>query len=247
MKIYKLLFLITVSMFFSANAIQAIDCRGYGTLADEFKSSTAVFSGKVIAQEYKRVTDTSYTDVNIEVLHVKLKVDRWWKGSGDVEVIVQPGLSRGPGYTRRSGDTFYFTSNESYLVFASASKGSLRTSDCSRTKTLDKAEEELKVLGEGFLPKAEQKCPTIAITPPDGKDKDTWTFSVRVENVEPNLKLTYKWTVRYGHRFDDVKSGQGTPSITIDTRDTGEGLLVEVEIGGLEAGCPNKAWVSSSH
>ena len=160
MKIYKLLFLITVLLLFSANEIQAHNCPSR-TLLDEFKSSAAVFSGKVVAQEYKRLPDTIYSDPDIKFLHVKLKVDRWWKGSGDVEVIVLPGLAKGKGYTLRSGETFYFTSNESYLVFATASKGSLLTNDCSRTKTLVKAEEDLKVLGEGFPPKESETSPEV--------------------------------------------------------------------------------------
>lgn len=153
MNAYKLLFLVTILSFFSANEIQAHNCWGYGTLADEFKSSAAVFSGKVIAQEYKRATSTLFPDPAVfEVLQVKLKVDRWWKGSGDTEIIVQPGRARVSGYILRGGDEFIFYPDVKYLVYARASQGSLRISDCSRTKTLSNAEEDFKVLGEGFLP-----------------------------------------------------------------------------------------------
>lgn len=153
MKTYKLLLLLAALLLFSVNAYSSYRCIMPGTPTIELKKATAVFSGKVIAQEYQKVINASDKDSGAERLFVKLKADRWWKGSGDSEVILRTSIIRFPnGITEMMAEDFYFDTNENYLVYANYYKGSLATSACKRTKKLFKATDELKELGEGFLP-----------------------------------------------------------------------------------------------
>src|SRR5205085_11676274 len=79
-------------------------------------------------------------------------------------------------------------------------------------------------------------CPTISIScPTDQVAAGTpATVSVNLSGGDPNASVTYNWTVSAG----TISSGQGTPSITIDT--TGQGgqnITATVEIGGLAPEC----------
>ncbi len=153
MKTYKLLLLFTALLLFSVNAHSSYRCIKPGTPTVELKKASAVFSGKVIAQEYQKVINASDKDLGEERLVIKLKADRWWKGSGDSEVILRTSIVKLPnGITEMWAEDFFFDTNESYLVYASYYKGSLATSKCTRTKKLSEAKDELKELGEGFLP-----------------------------------------------------------------------------------------------
>src|SRR4028118_1063403 len=128
MKINKLLLLITLLFLFGLKTILACDCRGGRNFTtEEFKNTAEVFSGKVIAQEYQVITDASDRDFGLEVLIVKLKANRWWKGSGNSEVVLRTETAR-MGAIRRSSCDFLFKTEESYLVFAGFNKGWLRTS-----------------------------------------------------------------------------------------------------------------------
>lgn len=152
MKIKPLL-LFTILFLFGVNTIPACDCRNLGTIAEEFNNTAAVFSGKVIAREYQNITDVSDYDFGNKVLTVRLKVDKWWRGSGSSEIVLRTGIAKVPGGTRRNSCDFLFNAEESYLVFANFQKDWLKTRDCTRTKVLSKAGEDLKELGEGFQPK----------------------------------------------------------------------------------------------
>ncbi len=148
--LFALLLLAQINVF-------ACDCPSR-TFAEALEKSTAVFSGKVIAQEYQKITDASDKDFGAEVLTVKLKVDKWWKGSGDSDVVLKT-LTVRNGWIRRNSCDFFFKAEESYLVYAGFYKDWLRTGACSRTKELTGAGEDVKELGEGFLPKTDQKVP----------------------------------------------------------------------------------------
>ncbi len=84
---------------------------------------------------------------------IKFSVERWWKGSGEEEVLLHTGVSRFPGgYTRIAGEDFKFKVGEEYLVYAFGENESLATDQCARTTKLEKADEDLQALGEGRLP-----------------------------------------------------------------------------------------------
>ena len=60
------------------------------------------------------------------------------------------------------------------------------------------------------------------------------TFTANVSGASSNLSPTYKWTVSEG----TITSGQGTPSITVDTNgQAGRTLSATVELVGLPPGC----------
>jgi hypothetical protein len=62
-------------------------------------------------------------------------------------------------------------------------------------------------------------------------------FKVDVPGVEPQAKLTFKWTVSTGV----ITSGQGSNEIVVDVaRAKGPFLTVTVVVGGLPTGCPNE-------
>lgn len=154
MKIHKLIFLITALLFFSVNAYSSYRCIKPGTASQELESAAVVFSGKVIEQEYLKITDPSNSDFGGERLTVKLKVDRWWKGSIDNEIVLHTSEVRFlNGITSFFSEDFHFNFGESYLVYAFYYKDAFRTNGCTRTKLLSKAEEDIKELGEGYLPK----------------------------------------------------------------------------------------------
>ena len=65
-----------------------------------------------------------------------------------------------------------------------------------------------------------------------------YEFRVGVSGTRPSDKLTYNWSTSAG----SIISGQGTPSIKVDTKGTdGQGITVTVEIDGLESGCEKAA------
>lgn len=92
-------------------------------------ASDAVFSGKVtgIARSGR-------------MLEVTIQVDRAWKGAPCGELTLE---------TAADGATcgFGFEEGKSYLVYA-AEEGGLTTNLCTRTRSIDQAEEDLAALGE---------------------------------------------------------------------------------------------------
>ena len=97
------------------------------------KKSTAVFSGEVL--EIRS---------GVNFLQARFRLERSWKGVESDEVFV---------FTDGSAESPHYRVGEKYLVFAGISYDKLFTGACSRTKRLEYAEEDLKQLGEGNLPR----------------------------------------------------------------------------------------------
>ncbi len=79
-------------------------------------------------------------------------------------------------------------------------------------------------------------CPTLSIScPTDTIQAGTpATVSANVSGGDPNATITYNWTVSSG----TISSGQGTPTITIDTTGlAGNSVTATVEIGGVAPEC----------
>ncbi len=153
MKKCKLIFFTTLFLLFGINTIPAVDCRRVGTPSAELKRATAVFSGKVIAFERQYISDEKDVDFGGEALIVRIKVDSWWKGSNDTnEVVLRTGTAYFPNATKRMSEDFKFIEGEGYLIYAYTYKEILMTDGCTKTKTLSKAEGDLKELGESFQP-----------------------------------------------------------------------------------------------
>ena len=93
------------------------------------KKSTAVFSGEVL--EIRS---------GVNFLQARFRVERSWKGVEAEQVSV---------LTENTAESTHYRVGEKYLVFAGIRAGKLFTADCSRTKRLEYAEEDLRQLGEG--------------------------------------------------------------------------------------------------
>ncbi len=81
-------------------------------------------------------------------MSVKIEVKEIWKGLLSKEVNIAT-----PNQTGMCGVSFEI--GKSYLVFASHSaEGNLSTGLCLKNKELEKAAEELEILGKGKKPKS---------------------------------------------------------------------------------------------
>ena len=79
-------------------------------------------------------------------------------------------------------------------------------------------------------------CPVVSVSCPDSDLGPTLTVNASVPGGDP--KLTFKWTVSAGK----ITSGQGTPSISVDTSGLGgQSFTASVEVGGFDKACPNAA------
>lgn len=85
----------------------------------------------------------------------------------------------------------------------------------------------------------ESPCPTIAVScPENAKSNDSMTFQAHIYGGDPNVKVTYTWSVNAGK----ISGGQGTSMVTIDVSDVARGsITATISIGGLEPGCVNTA------
>jgi hypothetical protein len=82
-------------------------------------------------------------------------------------------------------------------------------------------------------------CPTIAVTCTDAVDEgQPITFTANFQQGTPTISETYNWTVSAG----TITSGQGTSSITVDTKGLGgQSVTATVEIGGADPTCGRTA------
>jgi hypothetical protein len=129
-------------LIFSQSGIYACSCPTVVGVEQELKwklkELEAVFSGEVLEiNEIPQSLDVS----------VKIKVETVWKGSPFREVtIITPNNSASCGYP--------FEVGKSYVVFANRTdKNYLTTGLCLRNREVNKATEELKILGKGKKPK----------------------------------------------------------------------------------------------
>lgn len=79
-------------------------------------------------------------------------------------------------------------------------------------------------------------CPAVSIQCPTEvvKAGKPLTFSANVSGGDPELEITYNWSVSAGV----IVSGQGTPTITVDTtRLAGNSVTATLELGGLPPEC----------
>jgi len=85
-------------------------------------------------------------------------------------------------------------------------------------------------------------CPTVNVTCPEaGNENAPVTFTANVSGGSPNITPGYNWTVTAGR----IISGQGTPSITVDTNGlAGQTVRASVDITGFGTPCPASCSVS---
>jgi hypothetical protein len=130
--------IVALSMFIPVDAV-ACGCVSMGTTLEQdvkgnLKRVKAVFTGEVIEitpnpKNYGFIT--------------KLKVEESWKDFSPEEIIIiQDG----------SSCEYHFTTGKKYLVFAYEWENKLTTDVCIGNRELEKASEELKILGKGKEP-----------------------------------------------------------------------------------------------
>ena len=79
-------------------------------------------------------------------------------------------------------------------------------------------------------------CPNVTVTCPErGTEDAPITFTATLSGGSPNITPTYNWTINAGH----IISGQGTPSITVDTKGLGgQSVRANLDVGGFGMRCP---------
>jgi hypothetical protein len=83
---------------------------------------------------------------------------------------------------------------------------------------------------------ARRVCPRIVVTCPTemSEQDEPLTFGASVSGGDANAQLTFNWTTSAG----TIISGQGTPSMILDTVGLGgQNIKVTVEVGGLPESC----------
>ena len=85
-------------------------------------------------------------------------------------------------------------------------------------------------------PPPEIVCPTVSITCPErGTEEAPITFTANLTGGTATIKPSYHWTVSAGQ----IISGQGTSSITVDTKGVGgQSIRADLEVGGFGTPCP---------
>ncbi|MBC7909832.1 MAG: hypothetical protein H7Y30_04985 [Pyrinomonadaceae bacterium] len=89
-------------------------------------------------------------------------------------------------------------------------------------------------------------CPTVRVDCPTDLVEvgQPITFTAHIQGGDPNASITYNWTVSSG----TISSGQGTPSITVDTTGLSGGgtITATVELGGVAPECNRTASCTST-
>ena len=83
---------------------------------------------------------------------------------------------------------------------------------------------------------ASDECPRITVTCPTSfvRQGEPLTFTAAISGGAPNAQYSFTWTVSAG----TISSGQGTPTITLDTTGLGgQNIQVTVEVGGVPEEC----------
>ncbi|MEK5481700.1 MULTISPECIES: hypothetical protein [unclassified Viridibacillus] len=171
-KINKIRIVILLSMLFISVLIYPIDksyacsCAQPDPPKEALKSSSAVFSGKVI--EIVDRNKNNEIQSSADPIAILFSVDKSWKGVDQTQVIV---------YTERSSAScgYGFSLKEEYLIYAYEDNGELRVNACSRTAPLSGAKEDIQALGKGQTPteqvtlvleniKGQEKTPSVNVT-----------------------------------------------------------------------------------
>ncbi|HYG81792.1 MAG TPA: hypothetical protein VD861_15450 [Pyrinomonadaceae bacterium] len=83
---------------------------------------------------------------------------------------------------------------------------------------------------------AQEGCPRIEVMcPTEMLEQGTpMTVSAQVSGGDPNAQFTFNWSLSAG----TITSGQGTPTITVDTTGLGgQNIKLTLEVGGLPESC----------
>ena len=129
------------------------ECRDPGPPARSLRAATAVFSGKVIGFDYVTDNDEMAPGQFVQRLTVRIAVERVWKGDVYREATMYTSSAFLPnGLSRVMAEDFHFQDQKEYLIYAFDKPNHLSTSQCTRTRDLSKAGDDLKELGAGHEP-----------------------------------------------------------------------------------------------
>ena len=140
-------YLIAIILLFpeQGSALTFCRCREIGSVIGEKERSDAVFSGVV--------EDIRWNGGDNE--RIIFTIEKIWKGLEPERKEIQIFTDR-PSLVEKFTDKnlgcgFLFEEGEKYLVYTYVEKASPhRVSRCSRTKKLEEAEEDIKILNEGL-------------------------------------------------------------------------------------------------
>ena len=151
----KLWLALSVALLIQPEAATANRCFMHGSVSEEFKKAAAVFSGKVAAEEYSPVTSADREQPQgSEILIVKVKVERYWKGEVGEEVNMYTSVVKLPGGIIQSyAEDYRFEAGKEYLIYAYGPEDQLKTDVCKRTAKMEQAKGDLREVGEGKEPK----------------------------------------------------------------------------------------------
>jgi hypothetical protein len=133
-------------------------CAGTETVSQAYKDSAAVFTGRLIAAEYRKGIKSQFAEIDAEfrgktreyeTLVYRFQVTRWYKGDNSTKeaVIVTEHLRFLDDRTETISDCeLGFEKNIDYLIYAYGDKDGLGTGVCSRTKRITRAKPELTQL-----------------------------------------------------------------------------------------------------
>ena len=82
---------------------------------------------------------------------------------------------------------------------------------------------------------ANTQCPVVSVSSPaEVKEEEPIVFTAATKGGDRTVTPTYNWTVSAG----TISSGQGTPTIMVDTQGAGSlTVTATVDIGGYDAKC----------
>lgn len=137
----KVRFILIVVAFLLLNFDSVLGCVCVSTtIPQKIEQAQSLFSGKVIGRT---------------ATQIRFKVQKWWKGAPYFETFIYADSK-----VITSCDVS-FKNGETYLVYAfrSSPENKLETNQCTGTKELAAADEDLKILGKGKPPT--RKMPRI--------------------------------------------------------------------------------------
>lgn len=176
-KEYFLIGLFAFALFiFSAETVSACVCsiNDKNSLRQDvlksLKYTDAIFSGKVLAVEFRQMSDEEAKEeakknlsfrgffspeYKFEILTVKIEVYRWWKGFKTKEItLLTETYRKSNGTNSTTSCERGFKVGEELLLFTKGeNQAKLKNLPCSFTNFLNKSGEVISILGSGYAPK----------------------------------------------------------------------------------------------
>ncbi len=150
---FKIGFFGVVLILLGAGSCFACMCGETPTVAESRDNALMVFSGRVVESEYRDGAIFPDGKRAGAELTARFTIDRWWKGSPIPEIFLFTEQYQAADHSISVSTCAYrFEVGKRYLVYAGFFFGRLRAIYCSRTSEIEKASEDLKLLGKGRTP-----------------------------------------------------------------------------------------------